>query len=194
MTTSCSSNLYLALAHYPVVNKRGDIIASAVTNLDIHDMARAARTYGARALYVITPLEDQQSLVHTLVSHWTDGFGAAYNPKRCQALEMVRIQDTLENAREDIAIKGGEGYPRTVVTSARKHSGSISISRFRELLEPADPYLLVFGTAWGLSQDCMEEADHILDPICGNTEYNHLSVRSATSIILDRLLARSSVE
>jgi hypothetical protein len=193
LTIFCSPKLYLALAHYPVVNKRGEIIASAVTNLDIHDMARAARTYGARALYVITPLADQQSLVKTLVSHWTTGFGSVYNPKRCQALEMVCIQDTLEKAIEDIALRG-EGHPRTVVTSAREHSGGISISRFRELLETGTPYLLVFGTAWGLSQDCMDAADHILEPIRGNTAYNHLSVRSATSIILDRLLGRSSLE
>jgi hypothetical protein len=193
LTKYCSPNLYLALAHYPVVNKRGEIIASAVTNLDIHDMARAARTYGARALYVITPLEDQQSLVRTLLSHWTTGFGSVYNPKRGQALEMVCIQDTLEKACEDIASRA-EGYPRTVVTSAREHRGGISISRFRELLETGTPYMLVFGTAWGLSRDCMEAADHILEPIRGNTAYNHLSVRSATSIILDRLLGRPSVE
>jgi len=193
LTIFYSPNLYLALAHYPVVNKRGEIIASAVTNLDIHDMARAARTYGARALYVITPLEDQQSLVKTLVSHWTTGSGSVYNPTRCQALEMVCIQDTLENACEDIALRGG-GYPRTVVTSARNHSGGISLIRFRELLKTGNPYLMVFGTAWGLSQACMEEADHILEPIRGNTEYNHLSVRSATSIILDRLLGRPSLE
>ncbi|MBT8351253.1 MAG: RNA methyltransferase, partial [Deltaproteobacteria bacterium] len=40
-----SSNLYVALVHYPVVNKNGDVIASAVTNLDLHDIARAAKTY-----------------------------------------------------------------------------------------------------------------------------------------------------
>ncbi len=155
-------------------------------------MARAAITYGAQALYVITPLADQQSLVKSLVSHWTTGFGAEYNPNRCQALKMVRIRDSLEEARDDIAQEGAF-FPRTVVTSAMKYAGSISMSRFRELLETGNPYMLVFGTAWGLSRDCMEEADHILDPIYGNTEYNHLSVRSATSIILDRLLGRSSV-
>jgi len=193
LTISCSPNLYLALAHYPVVNKRGEIIASAVTNLDIHDMARAARTYGARGLYVITPLEDQQALVNTLVSHWTKGSGSVYNPKRCQALEMVCVRNTLEDACEDVARQAG-AYPRTVVTSARDHSGGISILRFRELLERGNPYLLVFGTAWGLSPACLERADHILEPIRGKTEYNHLSVRSATSIILDRLLGRPSLE
>ena len=189
MTIFCCPNLYLALTHYPVVNKRGEIIASAVTNLDIHDMARAAITYGAGALYVVTPLEDQQALVKTLVSHWTAGSGSVYNPKRCQAMETVCIQDSLEKACEDIALRG-DGYPRTVVTSARDCSGGISVSRFREMLETGKPYLLVFGTAWGLSQDCMEQADHILEPIRGNTAYNHLSVRSAASIILDRLLGK----
>ncbi len=156
-------------------------------------MARAAITYGVRALYVVTPLKDQQTLVKTLVSHWTTGSGAVYNPKRCQALEMVYIQESLEKAREDIALRG-EGYPRTVVTSAKDHAGVVSISRLRGLLDTGKPYLLVFGTAWGLSQDCMEAADHILEPIRGNTAYNHLSVRSAASIILDRLLGRPSLE
>ena len=55
-------NLYLALTHYPVVNKRGEIIASALTNLDLHDIARVARTYGVKGYYVITPLEDQREL------------------------------------------------------------------------------------------------------------------------------------
>jgi len=132
-------------------------------------------------------------LVKTLISHWITGSGAVYNPKRRQALETVRIQDTLEKARQDIALRT-EGYPRTVVTSARDHFGSISISLFRVLLETGNPYMLVFGTAWGLSQGCMEESDHILEPIRGNMEYNHLSVRSATSIVLDRLLGRPSLE
>jgi len=41
----------------------------------------------------------------------------------------------------------------------------------------------------------MAEADAALEPIVGPTEYNHLSVRSAVSIILDRLRSQDpSVE
>jgi len=47
---------------------------------------------------------------------------------------------------------------------------------------------LVLGTAWGLSETFIGDADHVLDPIVGNSEYNHLSVRSAAAIILDRLM------
>ena len=56
------------------------------------------------------------------------------------------------------------------------------------MLKSGRPYLLVFGTAWGLSEDFIAKADLILKPIKGNTGYNHLSVRSAAAIILDRLM------
>ncbi len=51
-----------------------------------------------------------------------------------------------------------------------------------------DPHVLVFGTAWGLAESVMEAADHIMSPVKGNGEYNHLSVRTAVAIIVDRLL------
>jgi hypothetical protein len=56
------------------------------------------------------------------------------------------------------------------------------------LLRSDRPYLLALGTAWGLSEDFIAEADHVLDPILGDTDYNHLSVRSAAAIMLDRLM------
>ena len=71
----------MILIHYPVVSKNGDIIASAVTNLDLHDIARAGRTFGIRSLYIVTPVSDQMELVDKIVSHWVSGAGAAYNPK-----------------------------------------------------------------------------------------------------------------
>jgi hypothetical protein len=52
------------------------------------------------------------------------------------------------------------------------------------------PCVLVFGTAWGLSEALMETADYILVPVSGPEDYNHLSVRSAAAIILDRLMGR----
>ncbi|MDI6688413.1 MAG: RNA methyltransferase, partial [Desulfobacterales bacterium] len=75
-------NLYVALTHYPVVNKNGGTITSAVTNLDLHDMSRAAKTYGVRSLYIVTPLADQKEFVEKIISHWLSGYGSIYNPKR----------------------------------------------------------------------------------------------------------------
>ena len=90
---SSKPDIYLALLHYPVVNKRGKVIASAVTNLDLHDMARSARTYGVNAFYVVTPLDDQKALAAKLVDHWVNGGGARYNPKRCEALQLIHIRE-----------------------------------------------------------------------------------------------------
>ena len=183
------TNLYLALVHYPVVNKNGDIITSAVTNLDLHDIARAAKTYGIKAYYVVTPLADQKALATKIVEHWTNGAGGLYNPKRREALELIRIEDTIEKVSENIMDETGRP-PRVVVTSAKNSSRSIGFHDFRSMLKDGHPYLIVLGTAWGLSKDFMSSADYTLEPIKGNSDYNHLSVRSATAIILDRLTGK----
>jgi hypothetical protein len=172
--------------HYPVCNKAGQVITSAVSNLDLHDISRAARTYGVRGFYVVTPLTDQQELVKRIVSHWISGVGATYNPDRREALEMVSLVSSFEEAVEAITGKGG-GTPLTVVTDARSHGGNIGFDSLRKMLDSQRPLLLTFGTAWGLSRDFIERADCVLAPIVGPTDYNHLSVRSAAAIILDRL-------
>lgn len=183
---SYAPDLYLALLHYPVVNKNGEIITSAVTNLDLHDIARASKTYGIRRFYVVTPLQDQKKLLEKILSHWISGSGASYNRIRGDALEIVRIKDTLQDVLEDIRIKSGY-QAKTVVTTAKKNFRNIGFQSFRKILEGGTPHVLLFGTAWGLSDDFLEQADFILDPIMGDADYNHLSVRSAVSIILDRL-------
>ena len=180
-------NLYLALTHYPVVDKRGDIIASAVTNLDLHDISRAVKTYGVKSYYVVTPLVDQQELVRKIAGHWTSGSGAVYNPDRRSALELIKIKDTIADVVEDI--NGIEDdYPKIAVTCARRYQTSTGYKEFRKMLDSGKPHLLVFGTAWGLAETFIAEADYILEPIMGPTDYNHLSVRTAAGIILDRLL------
>ena len=175
------------MIHYPVTNKNGAVIASAVTNLDLHDLARSAKTYGVRAFYVVTPLTDQKQLVGKLVDHWVKGGGARYNPKRREAMELVNIRDNLQQVIDEIGRAGGR-RPITVATCARPRSGSVSFGELRQRLKEDMPFLLLFGTAWGLAPDCMARADILLDPVRGAGEYNHLSVRSATAIILDRLL------
>jgi hypothetical protein len=180
-------NLYLALIHYPVVNKNGETIASAVTNLDLHDIARASKTFGVKAFYVVTPLKDQKELVEKIISHWITGNGAVYNPARRSALELIRVAETFDDVKEDIS-REEKTVPKTVVTCAKPQPACLGYDRFREMLNNGTPYLLNFGTAWGLSREFLDSADYILAPVKGDTDYNHLSVRSAVSIILDRLL------
>ena len=187
MTGLSANRLYVALVHHPVIDKNGETIASAVTNLDLHDIARVCRTYGVKGYYVITPLEDQMVLVNRILDHWTTGVGGTYNPNRRQALERVRVKATFDDAIEEIARIEGH-RPKTVATSARRQTGSLTYPRLRGLLIDPAPFVLAFGTAWGLSDAFIAGADYRLEPLAGAGTYNHLSVRSAVSIILDRLL------
>ena len=52
------ADLYVALLHHPVYDKNGAVVTTAVTNLDVHDIARLARTFGVRGFYVCTPVAD----------------------------------------------------------------------------------------------------------------------------------------
>lgn len=181
--------IYVALVHYPVINKSGDIIVSAVTNLDLHDISRAAKTYGVKQFYVVTPLRDQIALAKRIISHWTSGAGAAYNPIRRSALELIRIKESLAEVANDI-YSLEITHPKTIATCAKRHSTAITYEKLRGLISDGKPHLLVFGTAWGLAEETIKHADYILEPVAGGTTYNHLSVRSAAAIILDRLLGR----
>jgi hypothetical protein len=177
----------IALIHYPVINKSGETIGSAVTNLDIHDIARAARTFGVDEYYIVTPYMDQQELVTEIIEHWLTGHGARYNPARKSALALVRLADCLEDVIDKISDKRGR-RPSLVTTSARLQENCITFTDARRRIETGKPVLLLFGTAHGLAPEVISKADYTLPPIGGETGYNHLSVRSAVSIVLDRLL------
>lgn len=181
------SVIFIGLLHYPVYNKKGDTVASAITNFDLHDIARVAKTYGIQRLYVINPFRDQKRLAQRILDHWLKGQGNIYNPVRAEALELVDIVHSLEEAIQDIIERAGY-RPKLVVTDAKMHSNCTSYPAAREMLCEGDTYLILFGTAWGIAKEVIERADYILTPIRGNSNYNHLSVRSATAIVLDRLL------
>jgi len=179
------------LIHHPVVNRRGEPITAAVTNLDLHDIARAALTFGVRSFFVVTPLRDQVELVRRLQAHWIRGAGAELNPDRRRALELIRIGHDLDRVRGVIRRDEGEN-PLVVGTTARRKNGSIDFATLRQRIQAPNnrPYLLLLGTAWGLTEDLLAEVDYRLEPVCGPSSYNHLSVRCAAAIILDRLVGR----
>lgn len=178
----------MALIHHPVVDKNGQTIAAAVTAMDLHDIARAGRTYGIDAFHVVTPLADQQDLVKRIIDHWVTGVGAAYNPDRQAALALIRLQPDVATLLDDIEARAGR-KPLTVVTSARMENSSLDFTGLRALSGDGRPVVLLFGTAWGLSPEIVASADYRLEPIEGCGDYNHLAVRSAVAIILDRMLA-----
>ncbi|MBF0099769.1 MAG: RNA methyltransferase [Desulfobacterales bacterium] len=178
--------LYIALIHYPVRNRNGDIIVSAVTNLDLHDIARSAKTFGVKTFYVITPLQDQKVLINRLLDHWLNGIGGELNPNRREALRLIKLKDSFQEVKNEL----NEYHHRSlkvIATTAKKGYPYINISDMSQELLNDTPYLLVFGTAWGLSEEIIDESDYILEPILGTEEYNHLSVRAASAIIMYQL-------
>ena len=179
--------LYMGLIHFPVYNKNHERIASAITTLDIHDLARLAKTYGVKRLFIVTPLDDQQNLARRVLRHWIDGYGGQYNRNRKEALELVGVVPDLEGAVEEIRETEGEA-PLIIATDASNQKDrSMSYEKARGIIQEDKTVILLFGTAWGLHEEVMKKTDNILDPVSGKTGYNHLSVRTAAAIILDRL-------
>jgi len=175
--------LWVALLHYPVYNKKKEIVNTSLTNLDLHDISRAAATYDLAGFFIVQPAEGQRELISTLLGHWKKGFGARYNPHRHQALEKTCLVSTLEDAITAI------GEPKLIATSAKANPDMVDYAEMRRIMtEEGGDYLLLLGTGWGLTDELMAASSFILRPIYGVGEYNHLSVRSAASIIFDRLL------
>lgn len=181
-----------ALVHYPVTDKNGREIAAAMTPTDLHDLARSSRTYGLRRLWIVTPLRDQQKLAGRMLGFWQTGVGADYNPNRGQALDLIRVVDGLDDvlAAED---RPQGKQPQVWATSAREQSSNLAYPEARQFISRGEPVLILFGTAWGLTPPVLERCDDVLAPIGSASdaaEYNHLSVRSAAAVVLDRLLGR----
>lgn len=190
--SGCS--VYVALLHHSMRDKNGTVVTTAVTNLDIHDIARSSRTYGAKGYFLVNPLEEQQRVVKRIIGHWQGSGGRDYNSDRAEAFERVKIVSWFRDAVA--AIEAEEGVkPEIWMTSAR---GSETL-RWKpwgearaEIERGGRPKLVAFGTGWGMTDELLREGDAVLDPINPRLEsgYNHLSVRSAVAIALDRLLGQ----
>jgi len=180
-------NLYIALLHYPVYNKKGDIVTTAVTNMDIHDISRAAKTYGVKRFYIITPIEQQKKFVERILHHWQKGYGIIYNPSRKLAVDIVRVADTLDGTVMALSEETGQRV-NVVITSASSRGKCLTCEDMKEKIsQSSEAFLIVFGTGWGIAEEVIEKADFFVEPIQGNSDYNHLSVRSAAAVTLDRL-------
>jgi len=181
------ADLYLVLLHHPVYDKNGAIVTTAFTNRDVHDFGRLARTFAVRAFYVATPVPTLRRLVERIMRHWETGPGAAYNHTRKEALALARLAHDLDAAVADVERESGM-MPRLIATTAREGGHRLSFAELRRrLAAERQPQLLVFGTGWGLTEEVLGRVDDVLEPVRGGDGWNHLSVRSAAAIILDRV-------
>lgn len=201
-TTLVLVPVYIALLHYPMVNRKGELVTTAVTNMDLHDISRSARTFGVKKYFVVTPIEDQHELVGRILSHWQTDQSRQYHPHRVEAVSLIQLARDFDEVKAAIRAKHGQD-PEVVMTDAKPFPNSVSYADYRrELANPArgeKPMILVFGTGWGISETFYPEVHRILAPVYGpegaggdesEEGYNHLSVRSAVAIILDRLFGQ----
>jgi hypothetical protein len=167
-TRPSGSNVSIALLHYPVYDKNRRVVATAVTNLDIHDIARLAKTFGLFRYFVVTPIEEQRILAERILNHWQEGWGASYNPTRRAAFDLLRVAPDLDSVLKDLE-NTYQRPAKIVVTGARTGRDNIILScGLRQLLHDREqPFLLLFGTGWGLTEELFDRADFILEPIKG---------------------------
>lgn len=179
----------VALLHYPVLDRAGGEVTTAITNLDVHDIARSAFTYGAERYFVVHPILAQRQLVERVREHWVNGAGRLRIPDRQYPLRAVQTVPDLDTACAEWST--GEDY-EIWSTSAAETAGALEHTEARSLLSGEGPrVLIVFGTGWGLAPSVHQRAQRRIAPIRSprSDGYNHLSVRAAAAILFDRLLA-----
>lgn len=195
--------VYVVLLHSPMTNRRGDLITTSVTNLDIHDLARSCRTYEVENYFIVTPILDQQVMVNRILGHWSTDRSKDFHPDRVEAVSRVRVLGDFASVKSYIQERHGL-LPEVVLTDARVLPNSISYADYRKELElrpqsgsaSMKPVVIVFGTGWGVAESFYPEVHRILAPVYGPRGgshaggYNHLSVRAAAAVILDRLFGQ----
>ena len=138
--------VYIGLIHYPIYNKHMEVVTTALTNYDLHDIARTAKTYDVKRYFIVHPVEAQREMASRIMNHWK-------------------------------------------TTDARVYPNTVSYTEMRRKIHEEDtPIFILFGTGFGMTKEMMKQFDYIVEPIYGAGTYNHLCVRSAVAIILDRLL------
>lgn len=178
----------VALYHHPMTDKKGEVITTALTSIDIHDIARSCTTYGVEKYYIIHPLAGSRAIASRIIDHWQKSDGRLHNPDRASAISRIALVESREQMLEDAKRLFGEELSEWV-TDAREWPGMPRIS-YREA-QFRRGVILAFGTGSGMTLDYLRTFDWVLEPIWGPAEYNHLSVRSAVAVTLDRLLGRS---
>ncbi|MBP9089183.1 MAG: tRNA (guanosine(37)-N1)-methyltransferase TrmD [Kofleriaceae bacterium] len=193
-----AARCYVALVHHPVRDRTGLVVTTALTNLDLHDIARSTTTYGLAGFYVVTPIDSQRDKAEQIGTMWRETMAGEH---RTQALASVRVAADVAAAVAAITAEVGVA-PLVVATAANlAQFAEVETLASTDLLQrsvqvasadtPMKPILLMFGTGWGLVAEQLPMVDLVLRPITGAPDWNHLSVRSAVAITLDRLFGKS---
>ena len=128
-----SAPLYLALVHHPVRARDGATVTASVTNLDVHDLGRLARTYDVRACFIVTPIAAQRALV-TLILALSDKYRRGRGPSVQACRELLA---KLESAYERAYYAGilCERQAKALLESTHPGSGRYAYQGLREAME-----------------------------------------------------------
>lgn len=177
--------LAVALVHGPVMDRHGGVQTTALTNLDVHDIARSSRTYDVAAFYIVTPIVAQMEQARHIIGFWEGEAGQKRNKDRTEAMSRVVVVASVEEA---VAAEAQQTQKKSLlVATSAKPQGAVPYGEMRARIDGGDDVLLLFGTGHGLAPSVLEACDAVLAPLYGPDGWNHLSVRSAAAIILDRL-------
>jgi tRNA (guanine37-N1)-methyltransferase len=182
---------HVGLVHHPVVDRTGAVVTTALTNFDVHDIARSSLTYGLAGVHIVTPITSQRDKAAHIARLWIDD---AQGEHRARALQLVRTAESIDAVIAELTALHGSA-PLVVATSARRDSfAAIPRTSPSALLAEASanpaPLLVLLGTGWGLADWLIPSVSRMLAPIEGTSDWNHLSVRSAAAVVLDRLFGR----
>jgi tRNA (guanine37-N1)-methyltransferase len=187
-----AARTHVALVHHPVFDRTGAVVTTALTNFDVHDIARSTQTYGLGDYYVVTPVAAQREKAEHIARLWQEEGGEH------RALALARVRPVPSIADAIAAITEQAGQPPLVVATTATEARFAGLPRrtpralTAELQDaPGRPLLILFGTGWGLADHLIPEAERALLPIRARSSWNHLSVRSAVAILLDRLFGLS---
>src|SRR5262249_6181533 len=87
-----AARTHVALVHHPVVDRTGKVITTALTNFDIHDLARSAMTFGLAGYHIVTPITSQREKADHIAKLW---LADEQGEHRAQALRLVRTAATI---------------------------------------------------------------------------------------------------
>ena len=181
-----SGGAYVMEVHYPVLDKRGEKSSTAITGMDIHDIARACRTYGIKKYLLVTPLAQQREMAKRIIGHWTEGWGSTYNPDRKEAFSTIKIFASVPKALAWVKEKEKREPYKIATTAKSQQEATHWLTLKREIMLGDRSPVFIFGTGWGLHDEVLQASDAVMTPITGGTDnWNHLSVRSAVSITLE---------
>lgn len=185
-----ASRTHVVLAHHPVVDRNGKVVTTSVTNFDIHDIARSCATYGVRSYYPVSPIRLQREKIERIVEIWQREISQAGAESRGTALSTIEVRDSIETVLAEVE-QAAKAKPWVVCTSAKAWEGAsvVGFQRLRaeRIADTARPVVIILGTGWGLDEPVIRDANQLLEPLIGIGDFNHLSVRSALTVILDRL-------